>query len=628
MFGNLKFRHKIMLSVISVVVLFFAAFVAYTDSLQRDVTKHSRNGALEEFGRLIANDVRSWLGARILLVESLTQSLSRENGVESNKHIIEQRVFNSAFVYSYIGLDDGRYLGVTDGLPSDYDPRARPWYQVASKADGAIFTEPYLDETNNNLIITTAGAIRYLDRVIGVAGGDVSLQVIADVINSMDFGGVGYAFIVDAQGTVLITPEKNQVMKKLNEIYKGSDIDLESGIVEVEYNGEVHILGFTKVTDLYNLDWYVGINLNEDKANAFLDGQRTTIVIVAIAAVALMVVLLNLLLSALVRPLTNMRMAMQDIADGEGDLTKRLTSSSKDEFGVLAASFNSFVSRIHDSISQVSNASRKMHDIAQRVLDFSNSSIHKSDEQANRTNSVAAAINELGSAAQEIARNAADASQHASEASHQAEDGKRVVESTIQAMNFLSEKISSSCLNIETLNSRTVNIGQILEVIKGISQQTNLLALNAAIEAARAGDAGRGFAVVADEVRSLAHRTQESAQEIQKMIEELQVGASEAVVTMTESQRHSLESVEVANHAGARLGSVTRGIGEIDSMNQSVATATEEQTAVIDALNADITQINSLNQQGVENLKAILNSCEELDSQSVRLRQLVENFRI
>ncbi|WP_415842590.1 methyl-accepting chemotaxis protein [Pseudomonas reidholzensis] len=276
----------------------------------------------------------------------------------------------------------------------------------------------------------------------------------------------------------------------------------------------------------------------------------------------------------------------------------------------------------------MASATGQVNAVASQVVSASNASIDNADQQSSRTSSVAAAINQLGAAAQEIAQNAALASQHSSDARSLAEDGQQVVGQTIEVMHKLSARISDSCGNIQTLNGHTANIGQILDVISGISQQTNLLALNAAIEAARAGEAGRGFAVVADEVRNLAHRTQESAQEVQRLIEALQAGAQVAVNTMNQSQQQSEQSVGIANQAGERLGSVTQRIGEIDGMNQSVATATEEQTAVVESINVDITEINTLNQQGVQNLQSTLRACNDLEHQVERLKQLVGSFRI
>ncbi len=622
---SMKFSHKILLAASLVVIAAFSLFTLYNDYLQRNAIRANLESYLHEMGNVTANNIQNWLSGRILLVENVAQAIVRDAEPAKVISLLEQKALTSTFSYSYLGTESGEFfMRPDDEMPADYDPRTRPWYKDALSAGGTTLTEPYVDAATKALIITIATPAK----PAGVVGGDLSLQVLVDIINSLDFNGNGYAFLVSADGQILVHPDRDLVMKNLKDVFPDNTPRIGSDFTEAELNGETRILTFAPVKGLPSVNWYVGLSIDKTKAYAALSKFRTSAIIATIIAVVLIMLLLSMLISVLMQPLNVMGKAMQDIAQGEGDLTKRLEIQSNDEFGALATAFNQFVERIHGSIREVSSATSLVNEVAKLVVSASNSSMLNSDEQASRTNSVAAAINQLGAAAQEIARNAADASTQASDARQQAEDGRQVVEKTIKAMNELSAKISASCSNIETLNGKTVNIGQILEVIKSISQQTNLLALNAAIEAARAGEAGRGFAVVADEVRNLAHRTQESAQEIEKMIEELQVGSRESVTTMTESQRYSEESVEIANQAGERLGSVTQRIGEIDGMNQSVATATEEQTSVIESLNVDINEINTLNQEGVENLNSTLRACGDLEQQASRLKQLVDSFRI
>ncbi len=624
----LKFRHKILLAASIIVVLAFALFTLYNDYLQRNTITKNLENSVAQAGELTATGIQSWLSGRILILENLGQNVARQGTKSDLGGLVGQPSLTSTFQFTYIGDTEGVFTQRPDAeMPAGYDPRKRPWYTSTVTADKTIISAPYLASVGG-LVVTIASPIKINGKLAGVAGGDLGLETLVKIVNSVEFGGLGHAFLVSGDGQVIVSPDKDQVMKNLKDIYPGQTLTLDKKLREVTLNGQQRLLSFAPISGLPGADWYIGLSIDKDKAYAPLGEFRTSALIAMVVAVIVIALLLSLLISALMRPLTAMGRAMQDIAQGEGDLTRRLSIQGKDEFAELGSSFNQFVERVHASISEVSSATLLVHDLSQRVEQSSNSSILGFDEQSARTNSVAAAINELGAATQEIARNASDASAQASQAREQAEDSRAVVEKTIQAMTGLSSKISDSCTQIETLNTSTENIGQILDVIKSISQQTNLLALNAAIEAARAGEAGRGFAVVADEVRNLAHRTQESADQVHKMIGELQQGSHDAVENMNQSQASSRDSVDVANQAGIRLTSVTQRISEIDGMNQSVAAATEEQTAVVETLNVDISQINMLNQQGVANLNETLSDCAALSQQAGRLKQLVASFKI
>ena len=621
---SLRFSHKILLAASLIVILAFSLFTLYNDYLQRNAIREDLENYLAEMGESTSTNIRNLFEGRIKLVDNVAQNLAQYP--QNTGTLLGQNALTSSFLTIYLGQPDGTFTVRPDTkMPDGYDPRVRPWYKDGLNASGPILTEPYIDMATNKMVISI---ISTASRSVGVVGGDLALDGLVEIINSLNFGGMGYAFLVNDQGKILIHPDKNLVMKSLSDLFPQNTPRLSSDLTEVTLNGETRLLTFTPVKGLPSANWYIGLSVDKDKAFSMLSTFRTSAVIATVVAVVIIIGLLGLLIRVLMQPLHTMTRAMSNIAEGEGDLTRRLEIHNHDEFGTLGTAFNRFVERIHGSIREVSSATEQVNEVALRVISASNSSMANSDEQSNRTNSVAAAINQLGAAAQEIAGNAAQASQHASSARLLAEEGQQVVQRNIDAMNRLSDLIVTSSEHIETLNNKTVNIGQILEVITSISQQTNLLALNAAIEAARAGEAGRGFAVVADEVRNLAHRTQESAQQVQTMIEELQVGARESVDTMGQSQRHSQDSMDIANQAGERLGSVTQRIGEIDGMNQSVATATEEQTAVVDSINMDINEINMLNQEGVENLQATLRACSDLEQQAGRLKHLVGSFRI
>ena len=260
--------------------------------------------------------------------------------------------------------------------------------------------------------------------------------------------------------------------------------------------------------------------------------------------------------------------SMKDIAKENGDLTVRLSTNSKDEIGDLVFWFNSFIEKLQTVIKDVVDTAIPVAQTSQNIQQLSEQSLETFARQTDSVTQSKQSVEEMSHSVADITRNAADAADAAKVASDEANKGQQVVEQTVKGIQDLAENVKSSADTINQLQQDTEKVNVVLEVIRGIAEQTNLLALNAAIEAARAGEQGRGFAVVADEVRNLASRTQESTEEINQMLAQLQSAASQAVEKM-ESSRISVEnSVETANQAGDSLVAINEKVNIISDMKR------------------------------------------------------------
>ncbi len=323
---------------------------------------------------------------------------------------------------------------------------------------------------------------------------------------------------------------------------------------------------------------------------------------------------------------------MQTLRNAElvaaGDLSQDVVVTRRDELGQLQTSMQrmtvnlrQLIGGIRDGVVQIASAAEQLSAVTEQTSAGVNS-------QKVETDQVATAMNEMTATVQEVARNAEDASEAAVNASREAKQGDEVVTQAMQQIERLADEVGHSTEAMNDLQTESDKIGSVLDVIKAVAQQTNLLALNAAIEAARAGEAGRGFAVVADEVRSLAQRTQTSTEEIEGLISGLQTGTKRVATILENSRALTDSSVQLTRRAGTSLESITRSVSSIESMNQQIAAAAEQQSAVAEEINRSVLNVRDISEQTSAASEETAASSVELARLGVHLQTMVGKFKV
>lgn len=359
--------------------------------------------------------------------------------------------------------------------------------------------------------------------------------------------------------------------------------------------------------------------------------QFAMVAVGVVLAYSLLIVLpftLLLIRRSIVGPIRQVSETMADIAEGEGDLTRRITSKSNDEIGKLATGFNTFAQKIHDTIAQVAKSAGEVASAATEIAAVSDEMANGLSQQSAQVHTISSAIEEMNASIVEVARKSVDVAEHAKHDAKSAQEGGIIVNETVREMQSIKQTVTDTANSVEELGKRSEQIGQIIEVINDIADQTNLLALNAAIEAARAGEHGRGFAVVADEVRKLADRTTKATDEIAHSITAIQTETKEAVERMSKGTEQVATGVERASEAGESLKRIVNSSQAAVDMIQSIAAAAEEQSAASAQVANNIENISSFTRQSSEGASQAAEASGQLSAKAEQLQSLVRQFKI
>jgi len=538
---------------------------------------------------------------------------------------------------------------LADTTPGPSGAAYNAWYSCPLGTATACLLDPYVDQVNDQPVLMTSVALPLQDggKVIGVIGIDISLaalQALAEAANRNLYEGRGDISIISPAGLLAAyTRDATQLGKPLD----NADQVQASALRQALQAGQPSVVSSEQSLGVMQpvqpipgaKTWGVLIQAPKPlvltRALALadtLEAQRTrdSMIswLVGIGAIVLGLVLMNIMARRVTRPILSVADRLEDIASGEGDLTRRLQYPRQDELGRLADGFNHFLDKLQPIVAKVKDSVQSARQTADQSAGIATRTSHGMQAQLSEVEQVATASNEMSATAQAVAQNASEAAAAARSADEATREGLQVVDQTTQRIERLAHDLGTAMRDVEGLAASSEQIGSVLEAIRSIAEQTNLLALNAAIEAARAGEAGRGFAVVADEVRSLATRTQVSIEEIRQVIERLQQGTRDVVESMHDGHLQAQDNVSHVALAVSALKRIGEAVSVITSMNLQIASAAEEQSAVAEEINRNVSGIRDVTESLAEQADESAQVSRSLNALANHQQGLMDQFKV